>query len=405
MGDEKLIYERALRREKAARKAAEKILEQKSAELYQLNQELNAKNLILQQNFTTKEKELQDLAKNLVEGYVIANLDGFVLKMNDSAKDIFELESSGSFNLQSLVANDQEDHLSSGIKILLEDKALSNFELRIITPSEQAKTILINASAIKDAKGTVVALQALFRDVTEIRKLESDRELLLQKLKLQNQELEEYAHVISHDLKSPLRNLYTLNTWIKEKTQNANDPQVTEYFEMIFSTLERMDNMIVEILNFSKSDKDAMHFESVDLNVLLAEICQQYIGKSNIEIELTPDFPSVYGVKIKLFQVFQNLIDNAIKFNNKEKGQVKISHKKTDQAKTRITVWDNGKGISERQQAKVFKLFETTEKSHSSSGVGLAIVKKILDAHQSEIRLESSVDEYTQFSFELNISK
>ena len=309
MGDEKPIYERALRREKAARKAAEKILEQKSAELYQLNQELNAKNLILQQNFTTKEKELQDLAKNLVEGYVIANLDGFVLKMNDSAKDIFELESSGSFNLQSLVANDQEDHLSSGIKILLEDKALSNFELRIITPSEQAKTILINASAIKDAKGTVVALQALFRDVTEIRKLESDRELLLQKLKLQNQELEEYAHVISHDLKSPLRNLYTLNTWIKEKTQNANDPQVTEYFEMIFSTLERMDNMIVEILNFSKSDKDAMHFESVDLNVLLAEICQQYIGKSNIEIELTPDFPSVYGVKIKLFQVFQNLID------------------------------------------------------------------------------------------------
>ncbi len=401
MQDDKGIYERALKREKAARQAAEKILEEKASELFELNRELNAKNLILQQNFNTKEKELQGLFQSLVEGYVISDLEGYVLKMNDSAKGIFELKPSGSFNLNSLITNKDKLHLSQGITVLLKKESLSDFELNIITPFGKEKIILLNASTIKDSNNKTVAVQALIRDVTELRKLESDRENLLTKLKHQNQELEEFAHVISHDLKSPLRNLYTLNTWIKESVDQNKDPKTKEYFSLIFSTLERMDNMIHEILDFSKSDKDAMYFENVNLNKILTELHQQYKTNENIKFHFANNFPSVYGVKMKLFQVFQNLIDNAIKFNNKAHGEIKINFKDINNEHICISVYDNGRGINERQQEKIFKLFETSEKNKSSSGVGLAIVKKILEAHQSEIKVESEVDVYTTFTFNL----
>lgn len=405
MQDEKEIYQRALKRERAARKSAEKILESKATELFELNRELNAKNLLLKDNFDSKEQELQDLFSNLVDGYVVSNLDGFILKMNDSAREIFELKPSGAFNLLSLVTDQEKTNLDAGVDSLLSNESLSDFELNIVTPAGHSKTILINASAINDTKGNTVALQALVRDVTMVRKLEADRENLLTKLKLQNHELDEFAHVISHDLKSPLRSLYTLNSWINESVGESSDPKIKEYFSMIFSTLERMDNMIYDILKFSKSDKEAMRFENVDMNALLADLKSQYVTRDDINVEIDLNFPSVYGVKTKLFQVFQNLVDNAIKFNDKELGIIKIYHEELDSDRILIQVYDNGKGISERRQARVFKLFETSEKNHTSSGVGLAIVKKILDAHQSSIKIESELGVFTKFSFDLKLAE
>jgi len=402
MQDEKAIYERALIRERAARKSAEKILEQKATELYELNRELNAKNLILEENFATKEKELQALFKNLVEGYVITDLDGFILSLNDSARSILELKPSGTFNLHSLIAEDEMENLRLGLATLSHKESLSDFQLRITTLSGAKKIIMVNASAIKDTAGKVVALQALIRDVTEVRKLEKDREALLTRLKLQNQELEEFAHVISHDLKSPLRNLYTLSTWIQESiaTESANS-HVSNNFSLIFATLERMDNMISEILQFSKSDKDAMHFEEVDVNLLLTNLKQQYKTRKKLQLDIASGIPKVYGVRVKLLQVFQNLIDNAIKFNDKGQKIVRITYEDISNDKIRVSIRDNGLGIEERHYTKVFKLFETSDLDRTSSGVGLAIVKKILDAHQSEITIESEVGEFTQFNFNL----
>jgi PAS domain S-box-containing protein len=402
-GDEE-IYKRALQRERASRKAAEKILESKSTELYELNKELNAKNLMLEQNFVSKERELQDLFSNLVDGYVISDLEGFILNLNQSAKDIFEIKPTGTFNLFSLVSDQEKPQLNKGLQTLLNNKSLSDFELNIVTPSGISKVLLINASAVKDTDENIVALQALIKDVTSVRKLEADRELLLSKLKLQNHELEEFAHVISHDLKSPLRNLYTLNTWIRDSISESSDPKNQEYFSLIFSTLERMDTMISDVLEFSKSDKGEMSFVNVDLNEILTVISKQYLSNKNIDIQIVENIPKVYGVETKLFQVFQNLIDNAIKFSNKEKGVIKIYYEQMNEEKILIHIHDNGKGISERRQSKVFKLFETSENNKNSSGVGLAIVKKILDAHQSTIQLQSEENSYTKFSFDLKMA-
>lgn len=404
MQEDEEIYKRALKRERASRKAAEKILESKSTELYELNKELNAKNLMLEQNFVSKERELQDLFSNLVDGYVISDLAGFILNLNQSARDIFEIKPTGSFNLFSLVSDQEKPLLNKGLETLLTNKSLSDFELKIVTSSGIVKILVINASAVKDTDDKIVALQALIRDVTSVRKLEADRESLLSKLKLQNHELEEFAHVISHDLKSPLRNLYTLNTWINESISESADPTTQEYFSLIFSTLERMDTMINDVLQFSKSDKGEMSFEDVDLNDIVSIISKQYLSNQNIDIQIDEDIPLVNGVKTKLFQVFQNLIDNAIKFNNKEQGLIRIYHEKLDKDTILIHIHDNGKGISERRHSKVFKLFETSEINKNSSGVGLAIVKKILEAHQSTIHLESKENIYTKFSFDLKLA-
>jgi hypothetical protein len=234
----------------------------------------------------------------------------------------------------------------------------------------------------------------------EIIKINKQREELVYSLEKQNQSLNEYAHVVSHDLKSPLRSIHSLITWIKEENEKKFDPQTEEYFTLIQKKVEKMNHLIQGILTYSKIDKVNIVKEEVDLNDLVNNILNMVFVPPHIEIKIKSKLPTIKADGFRMQQLFQNLINNAINFNDKPKGLVEISCQEEDGHYV-FSVKDNGVGISKKNHEKIFLIFESINVDDKSSGIGLSIVKRILDNSNEKIWLESQENKGTTFFFTL----
>lgn len=232
----------------------------------------------------------------------------------------------------------------------------------------------------------------------EIVRINMQREELLKSLEKQNQALNEYAHVVSHDLKAPLRTIDTLINWFKEDNTEIMDEKNKKSLDLILSNVEKMDLLIKGILDYSTIDKYEINDRMIDLNFLVEEISRTIHIPSQIELIFKNQMPIVFGNDFRFKQLFQNLIQNAIKYNDKEKGFVEIgSNEKENEFEFYIK--DNGIGIQHRYQAKIFDLFSKLENTDQSSGIGLSIVKKIIDLYGGKIWLESQEAIGTTFYF------
>ena len=218
-------------------------------------------------------------------------------------------------------------------------------------------------------------------------------------LKSKNEELDQFAHIVSHDLKAPLRGIDNVITWIDEDHKHELSPKMDEYLNIIKGRVIRAQNLIDGILSYARTDRELMEKEIVDVNILVQEILQGLPTSPAIRIEMEK-LPSIFTEKIPLLQVFSNLINNAIKHNDKDSGVMKISYK-DHLSYYEFFVEDNGPGIAENYHKKIFVIFQTLKErdSFESTGVGLAIVKKILDARKEKIELTSQVGKGSIFSF------
>ena len=239
------------------------------------------------------------------------------------------------------------------------------------------------------------AINRLARDKAEANNIK-----LLKKLELSNNELQEYAHVVSHDLKSPLRSISALVSWIKEDNKKNLDDNSLTNIHLIESTLEKMELLISDVLNYSSIDSDAAVSEQIDLNQLILELQEILYIPEHIDIKTLNQLPIITGDKTRLRQLFQNLLSNAIKFIDKEKGLIKIDVlEKTSHYQ--FSVSDNGVGIEKKYHDKIFEMFHSLNNSKESTGIGLTIVKKIVDLYQGDVWLESSPGKGTTFHFTL----
>ncbi|GEJ34332.1 putative two-component system sensor histidine kinase [Flavobacterium psychrophilum] len=232
----------------------------------------------------------------------------------------------------------------------------------------------------------------------EIIRINKQREELLKNLEKQNQALYQYAHVVSHDLKAPLRSIDTLINWFKEDNAAILDDNNNKSLDLVLSNVEKMDLLIKGILDYSAIDKLEVKDRTIDLNILIHKIIRTITIPNHIEIILKNKMPKIVGNDITLKQLFQNLIQNAIKYNDKEMGFVEIGSKENDN-EIEFYIKDNGIGIKERYQDKIFNLFSKLENTDQSSGIGLSIVKKIIDLYQGKIWLESQETIGTTFYF------
>lgn len=225
------------------------------------------------------------------------------------------------------------------------------------------------------------------------------QERLLKNLEEKNQELSDYAHMVSHDLKSPLRSIDTLSAWLQEDYFDKFDETGKEHLKDIRSGVEKMDDLITGILEYSAIGKVNTVSYPVNLNTIVDDILKTIHVPNHINIEYD-NLPTIYGNKLRLFQLFQNLISNAIKYNNKEEGFVKI--KATEEHEFwKFEIEDNGKGIGEKYFNRIFKAFEKLENIQNSTGIGLSIVKKIIKIHEGSIWLSSELEIGTTFHFTL----
>ncbi|MCU7936639.1 MAG: CHASE domain-containing protein [Candidatus Thiodiazotropha sp. (ex Dulcina madagascariensis)] len=214
------------------------------------------------------------------------------------------------------------------------------------------------------------------------------------------QYLEQFAYVTSHDLKAPLRAVANLAQWIEEDLSDKLDATSREQLALLRDRVRRMHDLIEGLLEYSRVGRTSDSEILVDTKELINEIIDSLSPPDEFTIKIKGKLPTLYADRLQLGQVFSNLISNSLKHHGGDKGKIRI--KGEDFGDTyQFSVCDDGQGIALEYHNKVFMMFQTLESSdfESSTGIGLALVKKIVEEHGGTIRLKSAVGEGTCFFF------
>jgi signal transduction histidine kinase len=234
---------------------------------------------------------------------------------------------------------------------------------------------------------------------TKLANKESELKNTLLEVNKANEELERFAYVVSHDMKAPLRGIHNLITWIQEDLDGTSG-EASENLKLLQAQGERMTSMIDAILNYSKVTSGPLKMEEVDVQELLNEIISELAIPSKFLVKFSTKLPVFISHRTKLKQVFSNLISNAIKYHNRPNGLIEISASKKDE-EFEFVVTDDGPGIAPKYHKRIFEIFKTIEgeSKKKSSGVGLAIVAKIVKDFRGTLVVESDVGKGASFKF------
>lgn len=222
-----------------------------------------------------------------------------------------------------------------------------------------------------------------------------------QELENVNRELNDFAHIVSHDLKAPLSALQSVCELLVAECSDKLDSEDRELLDMLTNCGKRMQRLIDGILQYSKAGRIAEDRLPVNLNKLVQEVLEMLAPPQNIEIEVCP-LPTIVCERVRIQQVFQNLLSNAVKYQDKPQGMIRVSCKDTGRHWD-FTITDNGRGIPESSLDKIFQLFVSIggPANGNSTGVGLAVVKKLVEMYGGSIHVESKVGSGSSFSFTL----
>lgn len=219
-------------------------------------------------------------------------------------------------------------------------------------------------------------------------------------LKRKNEELDQFAHIVSHDMKAPLRGIDNVITWIEEDHTKELSPKVNEYIQLIRGRLIRAENLIKGLLSYARVGREMPIRELVNLNILMHDIRENLPLRAGLALSIQPNLPQILTERIPLQQVLSNLVSNAIKYHNKPDGIIKVYYM-DQKTHYEFFVEDNGPGIARNYHDKIFGIFQTLQErdTFESTGIGLAIVKKILDDRKQSIRVTSDAGKGSIFAF------
>lgn len=272
--------------------------------------------------------------------------------------------------------------------------------------------IVNNGVIIRNEAGSAIRIVGALQDLTH-RKEQEDALLVLNKklesqtkaLMKSNQELEQFAYIASHDLQEPLRMVTSFLTQLEKRYNNKLDEKGKQYIEFAVDGAYRMRNIILDILEYSKIGKIEDENEKIDLNKIIEEVCKmnsQKMEETKACINYS-NLPTIISVKFPLIQIFHNLIGNALKYQKTNNPPV-INLTVTENEKNWLfKIQDNGIGIEKEYLNKIFVIFQRlhTKNEYSGNGMGLAIVKKLIENLNGTIWVESELDKGSTFYFTL----
>jgi len=255
---------------------------------------------------------------------------------------------------------------------------------------------------IRDEQDNVVGVLGIFWDVTALKQAEEKQAELLQQVESVNRELKDFAYIVSHDLKAPLRGIKTLADWISTDYADKLDEEGRERVNMLLERVVRMHNLIDGVLQYSRVRHEKLKRVRANLNELVSEVIEMIAPPENIEITVENEMPVVECEETRIMQVFQNLLSNAVKYMDKPQGQITIGCVQ-ENGFWKFSVADNGPGIEEKHFEKIFQIFQTLSPrdEFESTGVGLSVVKKIVELFGGKIWVESKPGEGSTFFFTL----
>lgn len=275
----------------------------------------------------------------------------------------------------------------------------------------------VTLSPIRDASGRIVGISSITRDIT--RRKQDDEELrsYMAKLERSNEELKEFVFVASHDLHEPLRKVQTLGDRLKMKYSAQLGEQGCDYLDRMRSSASRMRSLIDALLDYSRVTARAAYFTTVDLNELVRSVVSDldlHLEQTGGRVELQ-DLPTIEADADQMYRLFQNLINNSLKYHGEEKPLIKISCSRdfeeapltgfSGKEYCRIYVEDNGIGFDEKYLDRIFKPFQRlhARTEYEGTGIGLAICRKIAERHEGSISASSEPGKGATFMITLPV--
>jgi len=241
----------------------------------------------------------------------------------------------------------------------------------------------ITAAPFKD-KG-VDAIHVVLRDITERKKFE--KELLAK-----NAELERFTYTVSHDLKSPLITIQFFTGQVANDIENGNHIHLQDDLKKISDAASKMTTLLNDLLELSRIGRMINEPETTDMNLLVEDVLKQLAGplaQKQIQVQVQQNLPAVRGDRRRIFEVLQNLIENALKYMGEQPAPLIKVAERRDNDETVFFVRDNGIGIEARHQEQIFGLFNQLDSNSAGTGIGLALVRRIIEVHGGRIWVES----------------
>lgn len=360
---------------------------------------------IAEQKIAEKAKEINDVRSALDESAIVTIADhkGIITFVNDKFCSVSQYDRDELIGRYHYVGN-PEYQLNRFIKNIWTTIANGKvWKGDIKNRAKDGSYYWVNSTIVPflDNKGNPYQYIAISSDITEKKLAKENLDYALVDLEKKNKELDQFAYIVSHDLKAPLRAINNLSEWIVEDMPEMPEI-VSDNFGLLRGRVQRMENLINGVLDYSRIGRTKIETESVDTKQMLDQIAETLVPNKDFEISIAENFPVIIAANILLYQVFSNLISNAVKYNDKPHGKIECSYESLPNFH-QFTIADNGPGIAEEYHKKVFKVFQTIEArdKKESTGIGLSIVQKIIEEKGGVIRIESEENKGASFIFTL----
>jgi PAS domain S-box-containing protein len=290
-----------------------------------------------------------------------------------------------------------------------------SFGHKVIRKDGTGRVSNVSISPVKNAKGEIIGFRGISRDITAQKRLEEEREALLQEIRKINQKLEEankelqdFVYIASHDLREPLRKISSFGTLLQDSLKGTLNEDQQENFEFMIDGARRMQDMIDALLTYSRLTTRAKPLEWVDLNKVIEDLKKlelaTVLDETRGAIHVPKPLPSIQADLSQMHQLFQNLIGNGLKFHKEGiPPEIIIRAYEVENNMIRIEVEDNGIGIDEKYHGQLFTMFKRlhSREQYEGTGIGLASCKKIVERHGGNIGIKSSLGTGSTFWFTL----
>lgn len=381
----------------------------------------NSAGLLISRDITERVRAEEELRRSeerfrlLIEGvqdYAILTLDpeGNVSTWNSGAERIkgYKAEEiiGRNFSLFYTKEDIERDHPTEKLRVAAEVGRYEEEGIRIRKDGSRFwASVLI--TAMRDETGNLIGYSKVTRDITERKQAEEKLKLFNAELQRSNRELQEFASVASHDLQEPLRKVRAFGDRLSANHADELSPRAQDYLRRMQNAAERMQNLINDLLTYSRVTTRARPFVEVDLHQITREVLSDLetrIERTGVTVEVE-DLPTIEGDPTQMRQVMQNLISNALKFHRDGEPPVVQIRSRIEDGMCEVSVEDRGIGFEEKHADRIFGIFERLHgrQEYEGTGVGLAICKKIVERHGGSMTARSKPGQGTTFVFTLPV--
>lgn len=350
----------------------------------------------------TERKLAEELLRRLAaivdssdDAIVGKTLDGEITSWNRAAEQLYgySVEEAVGRSISLIIPSDRSEEMPAILGNIARGEGVHNFESRRLRKDGQVLDVSLTVSPVRDSRGRITGASTIGRDISERKRTEEELAQKTLELERSNAELEDFTHVVSHDLKEPLRGIEAFSGFLSEDYADTLDERGQGYLTVLQDSAVRMRDLIDDLLQLSRIGRIKSQYATVSTASLAGEVAdaiQFSLKEKGVDLRIQEHLPTLVCDPVRIRQVLENLISNAIKYNDKPHPIIEIACSEGPDAYT-FSVRDNGHGIDSKYHEKIFRIFQrlVLREEHEGTGVGLTICKKIVEGHGGKIWVES----------------